>query len=501
MKKKYLFLFLILIFLFSLALVLSLNKTEINNIVTIGQNYKAINSEIAIKYQEEDGNYKDSTDGSWPDGYYLNPEKSNCKSNTTIGYDTDTDKIIFKGDHPDRCSIYLDKETTLANYIKSIFVYDGYNNIYYHDGKGDYINAQFEAEDFSYRYAGGGYSLTDKAIEEGYKTGYGIIKGNYGNGYQINDYAGSNQYRLEYNQQKIYNKLKDAIQEAIKDNYLVENELNNYVCFGFNQRPCPEENLYRIVGVIPTDVVSDDNKITKESLVKLVKADVANSDILGKDGNYKRESTPGSQYLGNKIQLSSYSFNDEANNNFSESELITKNLNINYANYLKNLDGNWFKKIAKVNWKVGATISSVYSNTIKNFYKYEFSNNTQSLVIQFGVPYESDYLYAASPKYWNLTAAQSPWGGDIPVPKDYRDSIYGNWLFFGANDTLLFDIRTDIPQNIVRMTGYGNAVDIEIVSSSNNNPLLITIIPTFYLKADVKYVSGDGSIDNPFIID
>ena len=53
---------------------------------------------------------------------------------------------------------------------------------------------------------------------------------------------------------------------------------NNYVCFGSDTSPCPEDNLYRIIGVF-------DNQ------VKLIKANIAKSNLLGTDGTYYSDTT------------------------------------------------------------------------------------------------------------------------------------------------------------------------------------------------------------------
>lgn len=45
---------------------------------------------------------------------------------------------------------------------------DGDNNLYLHDGYGDYINSNLEAGDNSYRFSGGEYKLTTLAKEAGY---------------------------------------------------------------------------------------------------------------------------------------------------------------------------------------------------------------------------------------------------------------------------------------------------------------------------------------------
>lgn len=62
-----------------------------------------------------------------------------------------------------------EEKVTLANYIiDNVYVEDGVNNLYYHDGQGDYINAELEAGDNSYRYSGG-YEVAD-AYKDTYTT-------------------------------------------------------------------------------------------------------------------------------------------------------------------------------------------------------------------------------------------------------------------------------------------------------------------------------------------
>ena len=55
-------------------------------------------------------------------------------------------------------------------------------------------------------------------------------------------------------------------------------EVNNYVCFGSTESPCPTNNLYRIIGVF-------------DRQVKLIKATEATSTLLGTDGAYVSDTT------------------------------------------------------------------------------------------------------------------------------------------------------------------------------------------------------------------
>ncbi len=500
MKNKYLSLTLLFLILIIIVVGIGSKKIISKQEITIldKTDIKAKSDSISIMYENSSGTYEKSKDGSWPDDFFLNPEKSSCESKTAIGYDINDDEIIFKGDHPEKCKLYFDNDITLANYIKSIYVYDGYNDIYFHDKKGEYVNADLEAGDNSYRYSGGGYLLTDKALTEGYKTGYDVIKGYYNaqNGYQINDYAGSSRYRLEYDTSQTFGTLKEAIKKAVEDDYLVKNDVNNYICLqALENGSCPEDSLYRIIGVIPTDVQDKDNQNKKEDLVKLVKADIANKELLGSDNNYKGEVSPPKNYLGNKAKLSNYILTSEETLDMTKSDFFTKNLNETYKNYLQTLDGNLLSKIETLNWKIGKNKSdSYYKGNASIFYECEQSEDKKYLTMQIGIPYGSDYMYAANPMYWHFTSGGAPWSGDVLVPKDYREAIWQNWFFIGGSHILVLDAREDDQKVLTRITDYGLVVS---VTAKN---FTVNVQPSFYLKANVKYQSGDGTIENPFII-
>lgn len=98
--------------------------------------------------------------------YIINDETPVSTTNNTYtfsglnGGTTYTIKVYVvdsEGYSSDTSSLNVETESIvyLANYIKNI-VYqgDGVNGLYYHDGQGTYVNAELEAGDNSYRYAG-----------------------------------------------------------------------------------------------------------------------------------------------------------------------------------------------------------------------------------------------------------------------------------------------------------------------------------------------------------
>ena len=106
-----------------------------------------------IKYQVSSGT-------TWPqDGYIFNERLSKCENDGTLSWNSETNRVVMKTDGSDKCYVYFDKKPDiiyLADYIiNNVYTgTDGDNGLYYHDGQGNYTNADQEAEDNSYRYSG-----------------------------------------------------------------------------------------------------------------------------------------------------------------------------------------------------------------------------------------------------------------------------------------------------------------------------------------------------------
>ena len=78
----------------------------------------------------------------------------------------------IKGNYSEKYTLnFQTAKISLSNYIKELYIADGINNIYLHDGTGEYED--FEANDNSYRFTGGDYKKTSKAI--GYNSIFGDL--------------------------------------------------------------------------------------------------------------------------------------------------------------------------------------------------------------------------------------------------------------------------------------------------------------------------------------
>lgn len=109
---------------------------------------------------------------------------------------------------------------------------------------------------------------------------------------------------------------------------------NNYVCFGSNTSPCPEDNLYRIVGVF-------------DGQVKLIKV----------------------------TSIGNYNWSSE---NFNTWDATTKpHIYITLNNgYYNSLETTWQNLIADATWQVGGvSYEDVNNNPVKITYNYEVGIN------------------------------------------------------------------------------------------------------------------------------
>ena len=218
--------------------------------------------------------------------------------------------------------------------------------------------------------------------------------------------------------------------------------VNNYICLGSDAATCPDDNLFRIIGVFGAQ--------TKVIRAKSV-------------GNQKWDTS--------------------SSNKWSSSSLNT------YLNgtYLTSL-GTLKNKIATTTWKVGggtpANISEVVPATA---YKNEVGSSASRTIVnkKIGLMYVTDYYYSASPSAWTLVGYNSS-----DTTKDYRVAKTINWLYLGSCEwTISCHSGTSYSAFGVGNLGYVSGY-FDVSTSS-------AVRPTFNLESSVKYVSGSGSMSDP----
>ena len=214
---------------------------------------------------------------------------------------------------------------------------------------------------------------------------------------------------------------------------------NNYVCFGTDEVSCPEDNLYRIIGVF-------------NGQVKLIKSTSY--------GNYAWDSGRSNTW------------------NSSTKPDIYTTLNTTYYN---TLGSEWQSKIATHSWKVGG-MARDDTATAKDYYDTEVGTGQSGYeeTMKIGLMYVSDYGYGASEEYWTTEL------------NNYEPTVDSNWMYLGAYEWL-------ISRHSVNTNGAFSVYSTGYVSSYNVGNTF-AVRPSFYLESDVTYASGSGSMTDPLKI-
>ncbi len=270
-------------------------------------------------------------------------------------------------------------------------------------------------------------------------------------------------------------------------------KVNNFICFGSTETPCPNDNLYRIVGVFEDNY----HGVSGQQLVKLIKYDYANSNLLGTDGDYVGSESPNEEYIGKLTSIGKYHWNrkatDKNSNTWSTSLLNKTNLNTNFINYLGT---EWANKIATTTWKVGgntrdkiyskATPSVAYQNEIVNPDAANSTDNATTYNAKVGLMYVSDYGFAASPSAWTTF-----------LNKYYESTsiINSNWMYMGFFDWTI-SRGNDYSVDVIPILYLNYVTDRPVTNTGNS----YGVRPCFSLNSSVSYVSGTGTESDPIII-
>ncbi len=243
---------------------------------------------------------------------------------------------------------------------------------------------------------------------------------------------------------------------------------NNFVCFGSDAETCPNDNLYRIIGVFGNQV-------------KLIKYDYPTSAMTGTGGTYYgsfNASGVSNSYRGSLNVLYDYYWNTNSNSSWSATTLNTVNLNTNFINYLNNINQKWTNMIANSIWYISGVNYSYKTYSVKNFYNYELGSYRGSATYnaKIGLMYVTDYGYAASPNYWTTSL------------NSYNRAINNNWMYMGYYEWVITAQGTGA--YMIFGSGY---VDNYVVYDS-----CYGIRPVFYLVSNSRVTSGDGTISNPY---
>lgn len=248
---------------------------------------------------------------------------------------------------------------------------------------------------------------------------------------------------------------------------------NNYVCFGSDDSTCPEDNLYRIIGVI-------------DGKVKLVSADYAGSSMLGTSGGYIGDySSTSATYASSTSDIKTYAYNnsdgESSKNDWSSSLLNSTNLN---GYFLDTLSDTWKSKIVSTKWYVGNVnyFTSILSTPSK-VYSEEINSSQTTYDAKVGLLYAHEYGFGAS---------ESAWGAYM---NSYGNSNIrsNNWLYLGLTEWMISHGSGGDGNNAATFSSDGG---IGYQKVYNGLPVRIT----FSIDSSVVLNSGTGSSTDPYRI-
>ena len=268
---------------------------------------------------------------------------------------------------------------------------------------------------------------------------------------------------------------------ALTDYRYTGSNPNNYVYFGCEGDTCTDDHLYRIIGVIPTQ--SSENG-TYENRVKLIKAT-----------NYEgATATNGSSYTPSG---KGYLWDTNGTNKW-ESSSLKNTLNEEYYNTL----GAYQSYISQAKWYLGAPSWTNYQTyTTDQFYTEERSNTqgksggVTSYIAPIGLMYPSDYGYSIDKISAGIWTEQSLYNNR----RNYQNSAWLYQLEVKYREWTITPEAVYSDSNGVRVCGVAAGGDINTGTASYASDLF-GVRPTFYLKSNVLFDYGSGSVENPYRI-
>ena len=230
--------------------------------------------------------------------------------------------------------------------------------------------------------------------------------------------------------------------------------VNNYICFGTSDKDTCLENtdahMYRIMG------------ITEDGIIKILKKEALNS-TMSWYGNYSLNITwPYSTVYTN----------------------INGDLFLTNATYVPN---GWEDRIEIESWKYGD--NNNVNITATELYNIE--NSWQDTIdAKIGLMYAHDYAYAFQSEGLNCSAS------------GLYTTCEKSWINISQNDS---EAPSETEWTMSRYGLISTAYYAWAVNSIGNilydhTGITPSVRPVFYLKSDVEFLNGTGTIDNPYLI-
>lgn len=255
----------------------------------------------------------------------------------------------------------------------------------------------------------------------------------------------------------LLNTLKKSIKDDISDTNFTRYLINHSDDEKINLTKVTKDNSYRFTGANPNNYIKFSESDKTYRMIGIIDGKIKVIDTSYKEIEY----------------------NDTLNNSY-ENTTIKESLN---NEYLITLNENIRNLLDESNWYINSIVRN-YSN-VDELTDEEISDkkNGKYVTDKIGLPYISDYIYA-------YDSTDSEYGKKI--------SKTNNWFF---QDNIWFITRVNY-NNKMDMEYYeyvfylknDGSIDVSLVTEAKN------VTPCFYLKSNIKYISGTGSLVDPYII-
>ena len=278
---------------------------------------------------------------------------------------------------------------------------------------------------------------------------------------------------------------------------------NNYICLDMEgQSTCPDKHLYRIIGSIYEEKENTNRlKVIKATSLtdgttsafswgyKVNNGRGSSDNIWATitSGNYSNSLTSGSQLM--KLLNSGAWWNGTSGSYYNGSATATT---FNFTNYKLSDKAKSYINTSRY-YLGGYNNATLLTNEMYGYERGTLRYNTDRPLYwegMVGLMYPSDYGYTAGNTCVTGTRLYDYLG-------ECSDK---DWLFYYSNTYQWLMSPNSGDSSYVFHVGYDGEVyyNFDIIGNGDEVPLAVR--PAFYLTSSTLITSGDGSIDNPYLI-
>ena len=424
---------------------------------------KNTNNSLSIMLEQDDGSYVQADGSSLiPVGSYTyNSDKSSCENGSTISWNGTTFSV--DASVGDKCTIYFNQKK--ADFSISSITINGSSSQIIPSSMAYTVTPSCTGASATWNYASWSLDVTSVTSSNASCSLAFTSKSSptYLNNY-IKGKVGTTQGASS-----------DKGQIVNENGYRYEgSDPYNYVLFN--------NELWRIIGVFDTTLA---NGSTVQSLTKIIRSESIGGYAYNSANKNYWLNTSGTRSSLN-ILLNDYYYQGLDGTSNSACRFYSTSVTGNCDYRVTGINDNYRSMVENVTWNLGGMSSMSDVNTV---YTNErgtttYSGNATTSTGYVGLMYPSDYGYSV---------LASSCGRTTNLDIYYNNSCAGKaWLLKYVFEWTLNPVSSS--SNYIWVIDYYDIIEIQ---NANNG---FSTRPVLYLKSNVYIVSGNGSINDPYII-